>query len=324
MVDVAFGAVAACAAVTGHAAGLEDMSHSTGGIYVAVRDDGAVSRSNTNGVTYNVVSTGSAKPLHGVAFAGTWFVAVGDSGRAIRSSDTGLHWAADNSRTTSRLREVTAHANGDYFIAVGDTGTTLRKVTSAAAWDTTASPTAKALYSVASNGLNPGILVAVGNAGTILRSTDQGITWSVLAALPRRSQPARRRRWLVQQLLRSRGPGREDFPQHRYRILLGRGVESGRDRRFERRRERPLQPLRRRRRGRYGGTERHECGARQLAAGSPGSAVTLAGVHHDGVYFYAVGGSEGVFRSLDGTSWLNVPVAPATWSDVKRRYGDGR
>jgi hypothetical protein len=51
-----------------------------------------------------------------------------------------------------------------------------------------------------------------------------------------------------------------------------------------------------------------------------GIGVTLSGVHHDGVYFYAVGGNDGVFRSLDGTSWLNVPVAKTAWSDLKRRY----
>lgn len=320
---IAFAAVAACATASG-AAGLQDINHSTTGIYVAARDDGAVSRSNTNGLTYSVISTGSTAPLHGVAFAANWFVAVGDGGRAIRSSDLGLHWAADNSRTTARLREITAHANATYFIAVGDAGTTLRKLTSAAAWDTTLSPTAKPLYSVASNGLNPGILVAVGDAGTILRSTDQGISWSVLAALP--GAPNLR--------------GVIAGSSNNYFVAVGQGGKIFRSSNLGFTWEDVSNPeltadwsdVACDASNRFVAVGAGGAIVRSGTNAAPGSwlpvgagiSVALAGVHHDGIYFYAVGATDAVFRSLDGTSWLNVPVAPATWTGIKRLYGGGR
>jgi len=318
------GATLACVAATAYAAGLQDIAHSTAGIYVAARDDGAVSRSNTNGVTYSVYATGGTAPLHGVAYAANWFVAVGDGGRAVRSSDGGLHWAADNSRTTARLREITAHANALYFIAVGDAGTTLRKQASAAAWDTTFSPTAKPMYSVASNGISPGMLVAVGDGGTVLRSTDQGLSWTVLAALP--GAPSLR--------------GVAGGAANNLFVAVGRGGKIFRSSDIGFTWEDVSNPaavadlndVASDRSNRFVAVGEGGVIVRSGTNAGPGSwlpvasgiSVPLAGVHHDGVYFYAVGGSESVFRSLDGTSWLNVPVAPATWSAVKRRFGGGR
>ena len=57
-------------------------------IYLAARDDGAISRS-TSGITYTAIATGATTPLRGVAYANGWFVAVGDGGRAIRTADLG-------------------------------------------------------------------------------------------------------------------------------------------------------------------------------------------------------------------------------------------
>jgi len=319
----AFMALAALAAARpALAVSLLDIAHSTSGlsIFLAARDDGAISRS-TNGITYNVVATGATTPLRGVAYSSGWFVAAGDGGRAIRTSDFGLHWAADNSKTTAALREVIPHSL--YFIAVGDAGTTLRKLTAAAQWDTTSSPTNKTLYSVASNGIAPGILVAVGDNGCVLRSTDQGLSWlsQTLAGAPnlRGVTGCSLMNYFVAVGLGGRMFRSTDFGSSWEDVsipgltadLFDVAVDAS---------------------NRFVAVGAAGTIVRSGTNASPGSwlpidtrsTVNLFGVDRDPVYFYAVGAGETIYRSIDGTTWINVPVTGTSWGAMKTLFGSGR
>ncbi len=304
------------------AVSLLDIAHSTTGqsIFVATRDDGAIGRS-TNGLVYTVVATGATTPLRGIGYTSGWFVAVGDGGRAIRSSDSGLHWADDNSRTTAALREVVPHSL--YFIAVGDAGTTLRKLTAAAVWDTTLSPTNRALYSVASNGTAPGILIAVGDNGRVLRSTDQGLSW-LSQTLP--GAPNLR--------------GVSGGSLTNYFVAVGLGGRMFRSTNFGATWEdvsisgmtTDLLDVAVDESNRFVAVGLAGTIVRSGTNAAPGtwleidtrSSVDLFGVHRDGIYFYAVGGGETVYRSTDGTTWINVPVTGTSWGAVKTLFGSGR
>jgi photosystem II stability/assembly factor-like uncharacterized protein len=252
-----------------------------------------------------------------VAYLTNLFVAVGDGGRAVRSSNGGLDWSPETSNTTQALRDVTRHFI--YLVAVGDGGTTLRRTETSAVWDTTRSPTAAALHGVASNGLSPGILVAVGDAGTVLRSTDQGLSW------------------LVQTL-----PGAPDLravaggSNSTFFVAVGRGgviyrstnlgvdwgaiaspttadledVDSDNTNRFVAV-------------GTGGTIVRSGSDAASgswFDVGAP-FAVALHGIHWDDTRFYAVGDADVVARSQDGTTWIEVAVQPTSWTGVKTLYG---
>jgi len=61
--------------------------------YVAGRSDGDAHRSGTGGVSWQRRSTGGGDALRGVTHFSGLFVAVGDGGRIVRSSDGGLNWS---------------------------------------------------------------------------------------------------------------------------------------------------------------------------------------------------------------------------------------
>lgn len=309
-------ALAAIAVAHPAAAGDLQAVATSASAVVAPRGDGAISRSGIGGVVFTIQSTGGSAPLRGAAFLGTQFVAVGDGGRIVRSSDGGLGWNAESAPVTNHLRAITAHAN-QYWIAVGDAGVTLRATGTSTTWDSTLSPGGKILRGVASNGLTPGILVAVGDDGTVLRSTDQGLTWTrqTLAGAPD---------------LRAVTVGASS--SHFIAVGLGgvivRSTNSGLG----------WTPL--------GSPVSNDLYAvaidatnRFVAVGAAGTvlrsiggadgtwqqqsfpvAQTLRGVRHDGTAFYAVGDAEVIARSPDGVAWFQVEVTPTSWTDVKGRF----
>lgn len=298
------------------AADLLDITHFNT-TYIATRSDGAAHRSGTGGVVYTTQATGGGTSLNGIAYLAGFFVAVGDAGRVVRSSNLGLDWSNETASTTANLHRVIAHTS-QYLVAVGDAGTTLRRIGTAAVWDTTASPGNAALRDVASNG---SILVAVGDGGTVLRSTDQGLSWSrqTLPGAPNLRGVATRNNasifvavGLGGRMVRSTNLGIdwEDVTSVTNQNLWDIVQDSNNFVAV----------------GAAGTILRSS--TNNGASGTwtvvdAGVSSTLRGVWYDGTRFYAVGHGEVVMRSFDGTAWIQTAVQPAAWTNVKSLFRPG-
>jgi len=119
------------------------------------------------------------KDLYGVTYGSNKFVAVGENGRIVRSTNnSGTSWGYVTTGVSpypygsEKLRSVAFGSNT--FVAVGASGKILRSTNSGASWSNSTSGTSRELYAVtfANN-----TFVAVGQTGTILTSPD-GITWT--------------------------------------------------------------------------------------------------------------------------------------------------
>jgi len=132
-----------------------------------------VSRTNIlvshDNIHWTTNGSGSASCLHGIAFSGTRFVAVGNEGLVIVSSD-GLSWRAVDAGTDERLRGI-VFGNGK-FVAVGYRGTIITS-RNGEDWVRQKSGIEARLQSVA---YGDGIFVAVGWNGTVLTSRT-GVRW---------------------------------------------------------------------------------------------------------------------------------------------------
>lgn len=114
--------------------------------------------------------SGTTNSLSGVAWSGTQFVAVGNSGIILTSPD-GITWTSRTSGTTNPLYGV--NWSGTQFVAVGGNGTTLTSP-NGITWTARTSGTTNILRSVVWSGT---LFVAVGGSGAILTSPD-GVTWT--------------------------------------------------------------------------------------------------------------------------------------------------
>jgi len=299
------------------AADLLDITHFNT-TYVATRSDGAAHRSGTGGVIYTVQPTGGGGALNGIAYLSGFFVAVGDGGRVVRSSNGGLDWSNENAQTTANLHRVIAH-DALYLVAVGDGGTTLRRIGTAAVWDTTASPGNVALRDVASNG---NILVAVGDDGTVLRSTDQGLSWNrqTLPGAPDLRGVTTRANasifaavGLGGRIVRSTNLGIdwEDVTSPTSQNLLDVVQDSNNFVAV----------------GAAGTILRsstNNAASGTWAVVDAGVVSTLRAVWYDGTRFYAAGDGEVVMRSFDGTAWIQTAVEASAWTDVKSLFRPSR
>jgi photosystem II stability/assembly factor-like uncharacterized protein len=179
-------------AVTGYAAKQNDETNPSLRL-VAVGAQGA-SIYSLNGLGWNIGNpansydpvTNPANPgnqaLHSITQYGGKYVAVGDAGTIITSSD-GITWKSQNiipsvtPVTTANLNGIT---HGNIYVAVGDGGTI---ITSSSANSKTwtlrtavVPPTSVNLRQVASIG---NLIVAVGDSGTVVTSKDGGVNWVV-------------------------------------------------------------------------------------------------------------------------------------------------
>jgi len=130
------------------------------------------SRAQSGGWT--IQSSPTTQNLNGISFsdANTW-IAVGDGGTIIRSSDGGMNWVIISSPVADALRGVCMH--GSFGLAVGISGRMVKTTNSGLSWTEIPRQTTRNLYSVSISDL---MSVAVGNEGTILVSLDHGSTWS--------------------------------------------------------------------------------------------------------------------------------------------------
>ena len=118
--------------------------------------------------------------LHSITKYENSYVAIGDRGLIIESTDNGLTWndfaytLPDNAKTLS-LRSI-VYVNNSLFI-VGEAGNILSFTNSQ--WENKLSPTTRILRDIAFDSLNR--LIAVGDYGTIVYSLDGGLNWGTLS-----------------------------------------------------------------------------------------------------------------------------------------------
>jgi photosystem II stability/assembly factor-like uncharacterized protein len=125
-------------------------------------------------VGWDLEASPTVQNLYAVAAsdADTW-VAVGDGGVVVRSTDGGLDWTTVSSPVADALRGVSF--NGPVGLAVAIGGRILRTTDSGASWTVQARPTHKNLYAVS---MGPVMTVATGEEGGIFVSTDNGVSWN--------------------------------------------------------------------------------------------------------------------------------------------------
>jgi photosystem II stability/assembly factor-like uncharacterized protein len=123
---------------------------------------------------WSMQSSHTFSNLYGVSFcdANTW-VAVGDGGTIIRSTDGGIGWSPISNPVFDPLRAVSFR--GNIGLAVGFSGRVLRSTDSGLSWIQETRPTTRNLYSVS---VGSSVAVITGEEGMILISTDVGVSWS--------------------------------------------------------------------------------------------------------------------------------------------------
>ncbi len=115
--------------------------------------------------------------LEGVTYGAGQFIAVGDNGTIITSTD-GFHWSNQISGTSVCLRGV-AYANGEYG-AVGDNGVIITS-TNGHDWTQVPAITTTALRAISGGAVGPPAaplmqFLAVGDTGTAI-ACDYGTNW---------------------------------------------------------------------------------------------------------------------------------------------------
>ena len=139
--------------------------------FVAVGDGGILVLS-TNGANWLRQPSPTASTQYGLTFGAGRFVSVGDAGCVLQSAN-GIDWLAGNAGLTNDFRAI-AFSNG-IFVALTANSTLMRSA-DAATWDgnTSGVPVGRWLYGVYFGG---GLFVACGGGGIILISSD-GLNWT--------------------------------------------------------------------------------------------------------------------------------------------------
>jgi len=145
------------------------------GVFVAAGNNGSLFSGLISSIDGSVSWTPSGNTLphnnlNAVTFNNGKFLAVGDGGEILLSSD-GTNWTVEPNADTHNLYAVSNI--GLEFIAVGDSGTILTSSGGGVNW-TRSSPTTESLYGIT---YGAGMLVAVGAGGTFVYSSDNGATW---------------------------------------------------------------------------------------------------------------------------------------------------
>ena len=142
---------------------------------IAVGYLGLVIKTSDGGSTFKVVQNANGSiNLNGVAYKDGTYLAVGDGGIVLKSTDEGETWQNKMSGTNLSLQRIKSF-NADTAIAVG--GNQILYTTNGAdSWSTPISATAGILNDIEI--LNDGSVIVVGN-GSIWYSIDRGRTWHV-------------------------------------------------------------------------------------------------------------------------------------------------
>jgi hypothetical protein len=147
-----------------------------GEIYVAVGNSGEILTSS-DGIAWLMTNTGGVStPLNGVAWTGSQFVAVGDAGTILTSLD-GQNWTMRSAGSEIQFNSVAWGAN--QFVAVGNVGTIY---TSSDGQTWTARTSGIQYWNLTAVAWNGSQFVVTGTGGTLLTSVD-GVAWTVLPSV---------------------------------------------------------------------------------------------------------------------------------------------
>ncbi|MCX5809788.1 MAG: hypothetical protein NTX36_10540 [Proteobacteria bacterium] len=165
---------------TWHSRNLLDGGNALNGVaygnntFVAAGDSGTILASS-DGVTWTTGGSGTTSYLMGGAYGSNTFVAVGGSGTIRTSTNNGVTWTTGNLRGgTTNALWGVAYGNNT-FVAAGDSGTILTSANNGATWTLGTSGTTNALWGVA---YGNNTFVAAGDSGTIRTSTNNRVTWT--------------------------------------------------------------------------------------------------------------------------------------------------
>jgi photosystem II stability/assembly factor-like uncharacterized protein len=123
-------------------------------------------------------ASGTARNLHGIAFAGRDLgAAVGDYGTLIRTTDGGDQWHEMSTATTQHLRAVALLPDGSGFV-VGANGIIFHSTDAFATWSAQPSGTTAFLAAIACRSASNALVAGVN--GTVLRTTNGGGSWTAL------------------------------------------------------------------------------------------------------------------------------------------------
>jgi len=143
---------------------------SVSGLFMAVGSSGKILRSTDNGSSWDIANCQFATNLADVTFGNNTYVAVFDNGTTIRSTDNGSSFSIISFEED--LNGVTFGNNT--FVAVGDSGKIVRSTDNGSSWDNATSGISQYLNGIT---LGNNTFVGVGSGGKIVRSTDNGSSW---------------------------------------------------------------------------------------------------------------------------------------------------
>jgi photosystem II stability/assembly factor-like uncharacterized protein len=153
---------------------LHGIAYSSPDIWVAVGDAGTILRSSDGGINWSVISSPVTDALQGVALRGNLGLAVGISGRIVRSTDSGLNWIEIQRPTTRNLYSVSISSS--MIVATGHEGTILVSPDNGLTWTSHTAGTASALLGVSAFGSTA---IGVGGAGAVVMSINGGSAWGL-------------------------------------------------------------------------------------------------------------------------------------------------
>ena len=133
---------------------------------------GGMYNSSPDGTLKNKRS-GTKQYLRSVAYANNIWLATGEAGTILKSTDNGNSWTKKNSDTNVPFSGISYGSNS--WVTVGDKGTILKSTDDGETWTKLDSGTDKHLTSIA---YGNNTWIAVGANGAILKSTNNGETWT--------------------------------------------------------------------------------------------------------------------------------------------------
>lgn len=147
--------------------------HHNNGVWIAVGEGGQIITSTDDGITWSLDNTTTTLNLYDVYYAGIWII-VGQKGSVWLKSQSGTTWQRYSVGITDTLRSV-AFVNNQ-FVVVGDRGS-IAYSTDGTSWRLSDRFVNTRLLGVSKDAVIP---VTVGDSGVILREAPNfTVTWAV-------------------------------------------------------------------------------------------------------------------------------------------------
>ncbi|MBP1962491.1 S-layer homology domain-containing protein [Paenibacillus aceris] len=152
-----------------------------GNRYLAVGKNGndGFIKWSTDFINWSKVNLNLVPALNAIVYGNSKYVAVGDTGTVVTSSD-GTNWSINSTAISEYKLTSVTYGNG-VFVAVDEIGTIYLSTTNGASWTSVREDTDN-YYSLQSVSYMNGKFYAVGDNSTYLESTDNGASWHTVAS----------------------------------------------------------------------------------------------------------------------------------------------